>query len=351
MKIKDIALSAAYVGQRVVKAICVGAQEVWSAIKYIVFKDPVVAQICVANFSSDGVGVTEEDAAKVTSFGTIFMENTDIVSFDELSEFVNLGIIRQNAFLRCTNLSSIVLPQGLYLIENRVFQYCEMLESINIPPLVKVIDASTFYDCKSLKSVTFESDSNLTSIGTTAFYGCESLISLSIPSSVTELGVQAFYRCKSIIFEVTIPKGVTVISASVFESCVGLPKAIITDDSLVTEIGGQAFMNCSSLKDINLREGITIMGQGCLRSCTTLQSVILPSTLTSLGRVALYGCTSLQNVICNAIVPPTSGDKVFDATNNCPIYVPDDSVDAYKSASNWSAYADRIKPLSLYVES
>ena len=82
MKIKDIALSAAYVGQRVVKAICVGAQEIWSAVKYIVFADPVVEQICVANFSSDGIGVLTEDAAKVTDIGTIFNGNTEITSFD-----------------------------------------------------------------------------------------------------------------------------------------------------------------------------------------------------------------------------------------------------------------------------
>ena len=87
MKIKDIALSAAAIGERVVKAIAIGAVEVWSAIKYIVFKDPVVEQICVSNFSSDGVGVTEEDAAKVTSIDTIFRENTEIVSFDELQYF------------------------------------------------------------------------------------------------------------------------------------------------------------------------------------------------------------------------------------------------------------------------
>ena len=62
------------------------------------------------------------------------------------------------------------------------------------------------------------------------------------------------------------------------------------------------------------------------------------------------GCTSLQYVICQAVTPPTIGTDNFTNTNNCPIYVPDASVTAYREASVWVSYADRIKPLSEYTE-
>jgi hypothetical protein len=50
-------------------------------------------------------------------------------------------------------------------------------------------------------------------------------------------------------------------------------------------------------------------------------------------------------VTVNAITPPTLGSNAFDSTNNCPIYVPAESVNTYKSATNWSTYADRIQAM------
>jgi hypothetical protein len=48
-----------------------------------------------------------------------------------------------------------------------------------------------------------------------------------------------------------------------------------------------------------------------------------------------------------AITPPTiASSYVFDGQNNAPIYVPDESVDDYKTATNWVNLADRIFPIS-----
>ena len=57
-------------------------------------------------------------------------------------------------------------------------------------------------------------------------------------------------------------------------------------------------------------------------------------------------CINLQKVTCLATIPPTLGGKGnFDNTNNCPIYVPSASLNAYKTATNWSVYASRIYPI------
>ena len=83
-------------------------------------------------------------------------------------------------------------------------------------------------------------------------------------------------------------------------------------------------------------------------NCTSLRFVKLPVTLLGIGDQSFAGCTALEYVISYAITPPTlNGSNVFAYTNTIfKIYVPDDSVSAYKSTNGWSTYASRIYPLS-----
>ena len=93
---------------------------------------------------------------------------------------------------------------------------------------------------------------------------------------------------------------------------------------------------------------------GIFRNSKKLEFARMPSTITQIGISAFYHCTALQTIIIEAITPPTLCGNVFTdtpiASKTGTIYVPDASVDAYKSASGWSNYADIIKPLSEYVE-
>jgi len=89
---------------------------------------------------------------------------------------------------------------------------------------------------------------------------------------------------------------------------------------------------------------------GMFRNCKSLKYVELED-ITLIGSDAFYNCSALQYVIIRATTPPTLGStSAFTNTNNCPIYVPDASVEAYKTATNWLQFSDRIKPLSEYVE-
>jgi hypothetical protein len=301
MKIKDIALSAAYVGQRAVKAICVGAQEVWSAIKYIVFKDPMVAQICATNWG-DGVGITEEDAAKVTSIGGVFSGNADITSFDELVEFENVTELKLEAFRGCTSLTSIDL-------------------------------------------------SNITAFGNFAFLGCSSLsMNLSF-TTLTKFGGESVFQStgvKSLYAQLleTAERGM-------FNVCKDFTGEL-NFPNLKGEIGNAWMQGTAITKIIDLGTVTSIVGSvgnGAFCYCKSLTYANMPATLTNIGAYTFQGCSALETIVFNSVIPPTL-DNASAFWNNplMTIYVPDASVDAYKSASNWSAYADRIKPLSLYVE-
>ena len=125
-------------------------------------------------------------------------------------------------------------------------------------------------------------------------------------------------------------------------------EGIIVFDGRVTSIGDEAFYSCSSLTSITIPNSVTSIGDWVFSDCSSLTSITIPNSVTSIGDSAFSNCSSLTSVTINATTPPGEiGEDVFIYTNsNLIIYVPDESVDAYKAVANLSDYADRIKPIS-----
>jgi len=221
------------------------------------------------------------------------------------------------ALAGCTSLTSCTIGSGVTSIGINAFRNCSSLTSIYIPNSVTSIDEAAFYYCSGLTSVTIPS--GITSIERSTFIGCTSLSDVNIPSGVTSIGISAFHWCSSLT-SVTIPDSVTNINSSAFAQCTALSSCTI--GSGVTSIGVQTFNNCRSLT-----------------------SITIPDSVTSIGDAAFESCIGLTSVTVNTVTPPTLGTNVFSYTNNCPIYVPCDSVDAYKAATNWSNYTSRIQAI------
>ena len=139
-----------------------------------------------------------------------------------------------------------------------------------------------------------------------------------IGDCITEIGNYAFSG-ETCLDTITLPSGLTKIGMNAFaEVCI----TGITFPSTLRYIGGSAFGICRSLRTVNIPSGVTYIGYG-----------------------AFDGCRSLTSITVNATTPPELRPEAFDNTNNCPIYVPSDSVNTYKAASNWSGYASRIQAI------
>lgn len=111
---------------------------------YILFADPIVAQICATNWG-DGVGITPSQAAAVTSLTqSAFVNNTTITSFDELQYFTGLTSIVAYGFYGCSNLASVVFPDTLPDIGAHAFNCSGLTGSITIPASVNHISGSAF---------------------------------------------------------------------------------------------------------------------------------------------------------------------------------------------------------------
>jgi hypothetical protein len=111
----------------------------------------------------------------------------------------------------------------------------------------------------------------------------------------------------------------------------------------IHHIGDRAFYRIERLESVTIPDSVTSIGDYAFRDCTSLKSVTIPNSVTSIGDGAFRDCPSLTSVYCKATTPPTGGYFMFSSNaSDRIIYVPTSSVDAYKSATNWSTYADSI---------
>ena len=97
--------------------------------------------------------------------------------------------------------------------------------------------------------------------------------------------------------------------------------------------------------NINLPESIVTIKPSAFLGCSNLTDIIIPKNVTVIGTWAFADCSSLNSIIVLPNMPPSLGKEVFDATNNCPIYVPAFFIDVYILADGWNNYASRIQIL------
>ena len=176
-------------------------------------------------------------------------------------------------------------------------------------------------------------------ISACAFAYCSRLTSVTIPSTVTFIGGMAFQYC-TFLTDIAIPDGVTTIGERAFQSCSSLKSITIPDG--VTSIDSSTFKYCSALTNVTIGSGVKTIGNYTFESCTALINITIPNSVTSIGSDSLYSCSALTSITILATTPPTLGTNAFYNTNDCPIYVPAASLNAYKTATNWVNYADRI---------
>ena len=278
----------------------------------------------------------------VTSIG-----NSTFASCSSLTS-VTIGnsvtTIGEGVFYNCSSLTSVTIPDSVTTIGDNAFWYCSSLTSATIGDSVTFIGSYAFQYCISLTSVTIPD--SVTTIGDEAFAHCASLTSVTIGDSVTTIGSSAFGECTSLT-SVTIPDSVTTIEWHAFYHCRSLTSVTIGDS--VTSIGDSAFGWCHSLTSITIPNSVTTIGNGAFDCCSSLTSVTIPDSVTTIGNSAFSSCSSLTSVYCKATTPPLTIYNYYGEwyafngnASDRKIYVPMESVEAYKSAQGWSEYASAI---------
>ena len=195
------------------------------------------------------------------------------------------------------------------------------IRRVHIGDGVPSIGQYCFWYCYALEKVTGMGD--VASIGTYAFYACYSISSITIPSGVTSIGNNAFSYCSSLT-SISIPNS-------------------------VTSIGVTTFSNCSSLSSITIPDGITSIGVNTFNYCYALASITLPDSITSIKASAFSYCYSMSECHLLPSTPPTlANTSAFsNIPSDCIFYVPYSEdhgiLEAYKTATNWSTYANYMQ--------
>ena len=291
--------------------------------------DFTIDGICYTTLGGDSVEVGKNTNAK----GAIIIPETvkTVITY----RVVGIG---DAAFLGCTSLTSITIPNSVTNIGISAFYGCSSLLSISIPNNVTNIDNNAFRGCTSLTSVTIPN--SVMSIGDYAFYGCTGLTSITIPNRVTYIGEYTFKGCTSLT-SVTIGESVSEIGKSAFESCTSLTSVVwnaihcvnfiipdapfpnsvtsftfgekvehvpaylcydmsvlasITIPNSVTSIGGDAFSGCSSLTSVTIGESVSEIGNSAFENCTSLTSITIGESVSKIGYSAFSGCSSLTSI-------------------------------------------------------
>ncbi len=263
----------------------------------------------------------EAKLASVTSASTSLsgaLEIPSVVTSGENS--YKVYSIGNDAFQRCSNLTSITIPEGVTSIGDNAFDGCSGLTSISLPSTLTSIGQHAFDDCSSLTSITIPE--GVTSIGNRAFSDCS--------------GLEAFYGTGNSYYTIDdnralivdggetllayapgntktsylIPKGVTSIGNSAFYRCSSLTEIIIPER--VTSIGDFAFYRCSSLASVTIPEGVTSIGYQTFFYCSNLTKITIPEGVTSIDNFAFYGCSSLTEITINGNIS-SLGSSAFSA--------------------------------------
>lgn len=227
---------------------------------------------------------------------------------------VNVGTNYGKFYINEELVENVIIDKAIQIKSNSFVRY-KRLNSIYIGSQVINIGERAFESCSPITSFTFSNSSKLETIGDYAFWYA-TIKEISIPSSVMSIGRGAF-------------------SYSDIETIYNF------ENTQITEISSSMFSN-SKIKNISLPSIITNIGNSAFSYCYSLTSITIPASVTSIDNYAFQESSKLVTMRIESATPPTLANINAISSATTQIQVPMESVEAYKTATNWANFADII---------
>jgi len=214
----------------------------------------------------------------------------------------------------------------------KITKYTGAGGAIKIPSTIQgypvtSIGISAFRGCEGLTNITIPD--SVTIIGNSAFSWCTGLTSVTIGNGVTNIGLGAFSSCTNLT-SITIPAQVSIIGESAFNENIKMTEIIVDDNNVsfasqdgvlfnknkltllkypcgkvgdyiipngVTSISDSAFIRCMKMTNVTIPNSVVNIGDSAFESCTGLTAVIIPNQLSTIKYNTFYDCTGLTSMI------------------------------------------------------
>ena len=271
---------------------------------------------------------------------------SELTSLKELNMPASIDEYKEAAIIKVpSSLTKMVVSEGIEEIKAYAC-YGGNKETVILPKSLKKIGDSAFMYASSLKEVVFPEDSELTTVESCAFWGCDSLEKITLGKKVERIGSWAFRNCKG-LKEATIQSGcsgnddymdvvdvfwgsdsletLTLGSENVWfgkdygsyydgTSMENLKHVILLDtvkkvlngssESIETvdmgngveELGEGAFYRCRNLKSVILSGNLTEIPDQTFKECTSLEEIEIPDGVTHIGILTFFSCSKLKKV-------------------------------------------------------
>lgn len=304
-----------------------------------------------------------KDTGTLTISGSGKMEDYEFGD-DDVWDYYDYYMTTPKWYSFRENISNVVIEPGVTHIGNYAFLDCSQMTSIRIPNSVISIGSKAFVGCSALTSISIPEGTQ-----SVWFTGCTSLSSISLPATITSaifsdriinefsgsnIGYRNFNPCKNLetitlpqnisnvefsgctsLTSINIPSSVTSIVENAFKNCKNLTTIVIPESIL--NIGSGAFEGCEKLKSVKIPEGVKNIAQKTFYNCEKLGNISLPSTLNSIDGGAFYNCWALKEIIALSSTPPSADITTF-TSYDAVLKVPESAVEIYSKTLPWKNF-------------
>lgn len=187
-------------------------------------------------------------------------------------------IIYTSAFIECTSLTSITIPDNVTSIGHAAFYKCSNLTSITVPDSLISIGDAALASCTSLQGNEYDNayylGNNTNPYMVLVKAKGYDITSCEIHADTKFIHSKAFENCNS-LESITIPDSVTSISNSAFSTCLNLTSIMFGENSQLVSIGDCAYANCYNLRSITFGKNsqLTSIGDSAFMVCYNLTSI------------------------------------------------------------------------------
>ena len=325
-------------------------------------EDMLEPQVSFGQSFTNGVKVDWGDGSELeTAEGWNYNRITLTHRYQKAGEYVLRFLPQENnmvMFMGSYSEGSYVFTAGKKSKEENM-KYLSAVRKIEVGRNVKGLDSYCFCCFPRMETITLTKTDNLFGNGivkccySLKFLGipdnmealprylCEQCISLknvSVPNGLETIPDNAFSECRS-LEKITMPETVTSLGRSALNECLAMKELYLPEK--VSAIDGNVFRKDWLLEEIRLTNGITEIPDYAFSGCHMLTELVIPAAVTAVTKCAFENCKGMKRYYFLPVSPPKlSGATVFSGiSDDCKIYVPKGSLEAYQTANSWSNFA------------